>query len=219
MTKCRPILMNASSVNAILARKKTQTRRAISPQPRLGRAWKFWVIDPLEMDLPASLCPYGIRQDRLWVRETWATERRYDHVAPRNIESRYASLNDIDLWWRADHASRRDLNAKPGRWRPSIFMPRWASRITLEIVRAWPERVQDITSDDCEAEGITGVTRSSPVRGLPYEDYMNGDGLEYNTPRDAFRSLWDSINAKRGFPYCDNPWAWAIEFKELEVAK
>jgi len=100
--------------------------------------------------------------------------------------------------------------------KPSIFMPRWASRITLEITDIRIERVQDIAPLDCEKEGIIGSTHASPVRGQPYEEYLNGDGLVYTDPKTAFANLWDSINEKRGYPWTQNPWVWCISFSVLD---
>jgi len=90
--------------------------------------------------------------------------------------------------------------------------------VDYEITNVRVERVQEITPSDCEAEGITGKTSASPVRGQPYEQYYNGDGLVYAEPYLAFHSLWDTIYGET-FPWDSNPWVWVIEFQILPCAE
>lgn len=211
----KPILMNAFSINAILKSKKLQTRRVIRPQPSMFfttfsklEIFKS-VLHALYKDGTMVKCPYGNVGDRLWVRETWAAERGYNHVAPRHLPSRYASTKNIDLWWRADRASCRRLNAKPGKWRPSIFMPRWASRITLKITGVRVERVQDISEIDAQLEGWD-------LSNHPLDQRY--DPVTMDTARRWFADLWDSINLSRGYGWDLNPWVWRVEFKLLKGA-
>jgi len=175
-----PILFSGEMVRAILDGRKTQTRRVVKlPVSEIGKMVKYrgdWV-------LPCEWSPYGKSGDRLWVRETWwqwgGTEKR--------------------ISYRADTLPSFAPN---GGFRPSIFMPRWASRITLEVVDVRVERLQDISEDDAKAEGVMA------------SGGWNADDTEYCVGyRTAFSRLWDSINAKRGYSWATNPWVWAVEFK------
>jgi hypothetical protein len=191
----RPILCNGEQVRAILAGTQTVTRRVI--QPRIGglSGLGFWGYDTTPEDQatvavfgdtsgyhPQRIrCPYGQPGDRLWVRETW---------------------NCIDtgrLTQRQDWVRYRATDGDEMYWRPSIHMPRWASRITLEVASVRVERVQDITSEDAMHEGITAPLLND----------------KYSTMRGGFSILWDEINAKRGYSWDSNPWVWCISFKEI----
>lgn len=187
-TKERPILFSEPMVKAILEGRKTQTRRVIKPQPeRLGEVvWDFGSEETCfigdesarEYLLYNARNPYGWAYhdgtaDRLWVRETW---RHY------KLENRTS--------YRAD--GEEDVTPLLT-WRPSIHMPRWASRITLEITDVRVERVQEISLGDIRAEGL--------------------DPLPVVNPRGDFADLWDSINLKRGYGWDQNPWVWVICFK------
>jgi hypothetical protein len=132
----------------------------------------------------------------LWVRETWAVHARWNHTKPSFIDGPRATFR----WYRADGEQSEDM---PGRWRPSIHMPRWASRITLEVTDVRVERVQDISVQDCKKEGIEDCDLGNAVQ----EGFI---------PQKAFIDLWDSINAKRSFGWDTNPWVWVVEFKIIE---
>lgn len=198
----RPILFSGEMVRAILEGRKTQTRRVIKPQ--FNHKWgsgvphgydKFGVhvdiplIDPHPMfgGWAYLFCPYGKAGDRLWVRETWAQLCEADELT-----------GECDVAYRADDWPEDESGPdyKTNTWRPSIFMPRWASRITLEIEQVSVQRVQDIGDSSCEAEGVSLANASIP-------GYL----------RKRFQILWDSINAKRGFPWSSNPWVWVISFR------
>ena len=203
--KEHPILFNANSVRAILDERKTQTRRVIKPQPGMRPGNDYvdgvWYQQDKYGDSYPIKCPYGEPGDYLWVRETMsllieedtgdiplvyvADEEEVGTGTPDEIES---LLDYNGHWGYGIYGRYRTI--------PSIHMPRWASRITLEVTGVQAERAQEICPSDCEEEGITGATPSSPVRGQPYSEYYNGDGLVYSTPRAAFAALWDSINAK-----------------------
>lgn len=172
--KERPILFSGEMVRAILDGRKTQTRRVIKPQ---GEPYTIEDVDVLK-------CPYGIPGDRLWVRETFADLRGmgFGHKWAYRADTPEGSESD------------RIRIGYGVRWKPSIHMPRWASRITLEITDIRVERVQDITYIDAKAEGV---------------EYEKG----YTDPREAFATLWNSINAKRDYGWAMNPWVWIIEFK------
>ena len=202
-TKESPILFSGAMVRAILNGNKTMTRRVVKPNGE------------------SSLvrCPYGTVGDRLWVRETWRTCSVYDPCAPSQIDSGASVL------WVADGSRRLNGLEDWGKVRTSIFMPRWASRITLEIVRVRVEPVQEITEEDAKSEGISAITKDGSLvkYGIPDSDGLPGsDDSGWNwkqwTPdvRDAFAKLWDSINAKRGCGWKMNPWVWVVEFKVVK---
>ncbi len=207
--KERPILFSCEMVRQILAGNKTQTRRVIKctgqarkecagapylakPQSdkliyREGCAWDSipW------RTLPISKCPYGGPSDRLWVRETFCCD---DNEYPNG------NKEEMKNWmiYRASPPNPYTADNWKGYWLPSIHMPRWASRITLEITNVRVERVQDISLKDCMAEGT----------GEPL-----GRGIEIITP---FQTLWNSINEKRGYAWDKNPWVWVVEFKVVK---
>jgi hypothetical protein len=154
--------------------------------------------------LTATQCPYGKPGDKLWVRETWCVSPSFNKVPISMLRDErpmgvYASLQlnyktYYELWdpWE---------NTK---WRPSIHMPRWASRITLEITDVRVERVQDINGDDVWAEGVDNG-RANKKMGMRWE----------NAQRMAFEKLWNSINEKRGYGWNINCWVWVIEFRRV----
>jgi hypothetical protein len=141
-------------------------------------------------------------KDRLWVRETWRTNSIYDNDKPSLIPS------SAPIEYAADH-NKKQLMA--GKNRPSIFMPRWASRIDLEIIGIRVERLQDISEADAIAEGIIrhGVCSNT---GL-FHNYIDSS-TGFIDPRDSYQSLWQSINGQESWEA--NPWVWVIEFKKLE---
>lgn len=140
--KERPILFSGEMVRAILEGRKTQTRRVIKPQPDSARNSVF-VKSGFETKHGYEIkCPYGQPGDRLWVRETWGLWDTDPKDGPERAK----------IFYRATDENRRDLRYQ--RWRPSIHMPRWASRINLEITNIRIERVQDITEEDAKAEGL-----------------------------------------------------------------
>lgn len=142
--------------------------------------------------------------DRLWVRETWAVVNTLDNRKPSEITK--GTHYWPTVWYRAtDQHEQEYRDDYFGKWRPSIFMPRWASRITLEITDVRVERVQDISMADCIAEGMS---MDAPLNN-------RGTGA---IARDAFADLWDLLNAKRGFGWDVNPWVWIIEFRKLKEA-
>ena len=146
-------------------------------------------------------CPYGAPGDRLWVRETWA-------VGDRDNDVLYAA---DPLWNVNGVAVPPPINkgtVHAGNWRPSIHMPRWASRITLEVTGVRVERVRDITEADAIAEGIIPQAYGFGVEGLH---------MSLQTAREAFGCLWDSINAKRGYGWSVNPWCWVVAFRRVEA--
>lgn len=195
--KEHPILFSGGPmVRALLEGRKTQTRRVIKPQPEqcgFGRNCQVrpyctgteWPLAYYERrgacwnSSPALKCPYDQPGDRLWVRETWQDCSQESKRMP--------------IAYRASWPDDPPDNG----WRPSIYMPRCASRITLEITDVRAQRLQDITVDDCIDEGIEDLF-------LP------------ELTKQLFKKLWDSINAKRGYGWDKNPWVWAISFKRIK---
>ena len=181
----KPILFSGSMVRAILEGRKTQTRRVIKPQPEwLIRGVLSW--KGTSAVVQAHKAPYK-KGDILWVRETFA----------KNIPGCPDGIT-----YRADHQDQNgDGPANPIKWKPSIYMPRAASRITLEVIDVRIGRLQETTEMDARAEGVKIVGSSMG---------------HIFTAREHFEGLWDSINKKRGFGWDVNPWVWAVSFKLVE---
>jgi hypothetical protein len=190
-----PIRFSGPMVKAILDGSKTQTRRVVK-QDRDGLldckptpAWDaFW---------QCVACPYGKPGDRLWVRETFGID---------DEDGAVLYFADPDTAQNAEHA--RICEDRYPRRRPSIHMPRWASRILLEITDVRVERVQDISEADAQAEGIEYSER--------FEGYCIGMAEHYHShdPRLSYASLWESINGPDS--WAANPWVWVIEFRRIE---
>ena len=245
--KERPILFQGAMVRALLAGTKTQTRRAMRYQPHeeIGALtvgmYHPTVIDSLGDEHPGAevfgvysscgefglKCPYGQPGDRLWVREAhWWFKDAHDpatgYFPPK--------LTADDVEYRADGDDGRKV------WRPSIHMPRWASRITLEITTVRVERLQAISEADAVAEGVAADTTWS----LPWwQGYREHDGyllhqqVQGETPpdwmlepkpmrplthlnrsaRDVYLSLWEQINGPGSWDA--NPWVWVVEFRRM----
>jgi len=205
--KERPILFSAPMVRALLDGSKTQTRRVVKPQPEWDGKWfqwgghkpnskygacagnslstTFWMLDA---------CPYGKPGDRLWVRETWAHDAE-------SVEQCRAAHEDAmgggtyGPYYRATESAPDTLH-----WRPSIHMPRWASRITLEVTGVRIERLQDISEADAKTEGW-------PV-------HMPSDPRGYTSPKQWYAMLWNAINGPES--WAKNPWVWVVEFKVMK---
>lgn len=202
----RPILFNDQMVRAILEGRKTVTRRVVKPQPDfLGS-----MVDPntpfktLDAGLHARItCPYGEPGDRLWVREAWAADAQVDAIAPSDLSQ------GEPIWYPADLSVRQTgcSMISKGRVRPSIHMPRWASRILLEITAVRVKRLQDISEEQALAEG---------VRGEPCDHARQACadiGCWGDTAKGAFGFLWESLNGEGS--WAANPWVWVVEFKRV----
>ena len=197
-----PIIMSTELIKAIQAGRKTQTRRIIrSPYQEFGHITSQGYGNWEDRTGQTFRCPYGWTGDLLWVRETWGTNTVDHHTKPSLLPE------TTRIWYKADYKNDFDFHA----WRPSIFMPKWASRITLEIAKIRVEQVQDISVDDAIAEGIKQISND---RHWAWRDYT-GNGLRLS-PKMSFETLWDSINDKRGYPWSSNPWVWVIEFELRE---
>lgn len=215
MDKERQIPFSGPMVRAILAGTKTQTRRVVKPQPfgvtlvpsgnhlfdyREDLSDYSRVVD---MNKAVTLSPYGQPGDRLWVREAWRACAEADRTTPRDMDPAYR------VWYEADAPHQPGF----GKYRPPMFMPRWASRITLEITGVRVERLQDISEADAIAEGIeTSPSLAFPGRDVFCDYRVPHDPAEwFSNPIDSFRSLWESINGP-GSQHA-NPWVWVVEFK------
>jgi hypothetical protein len=208
MSKETPILFSAPMVRAILDGRKTQTRRVLTrktcfhdgnpaqkwqwdaldfktgfvdrgPSPA-GNSGPYIHITDLDGDCTHRIYPRWLVGEGLWVRETWYN----DLPDAKDLEH---------IYYRADGECCEQIPecacGEVGRpkWRPSIFMPKWASRLSLEVTKVRGERIQDISESDALAEGFSSVS--------------------------DFKALWDSLNAERGFGWSENPWVWVIEFE------
>lgn len=204
-TRERPILFSGAMVRAILEGRKTQTRRVVKSNtaiaaigsgddwhrqkahPAMGTPWLVLLDDD---GMAFSLrCPYGKPGDRLWVRETWMDLLGTGIERTTGDHSRYAYRADTLAGSYGDEA-RKDYGLK---WRPSIHMPRWASRVTLGITGVRVERLWEISLDDVQSEGC------------PFPP-QTGDAADW------YRQLWEQINGLGSWNA--NPWVWVIEFKK-----
>lgn len=197
--KERPILFSAPMVRTLLAGTKTQTRRVANftanghvKEPCGHRRWH-----PADPDA-ALACPYGQPGDRLWVRETWAAPHSDDARPPRSIHCD---------WMQIHYAATEERGGLL--WRPSIHMPRWASRITLEIIGVRVERLQDISEDDAKAEGAWGPD-DSIISQVAAHFGCEPIGVH---PSLAYRMAWEQINGAGSWEA--NPLVWAVEFKRV----
>ncbi len=207
----RPILMSDPMVRAILAKQKTQTRRLVKPQPtnRLVRSSDDLQWYDADCINPGKLvvCPYGQTGDRLWVRECFAPMCRVadpqcfctdaEKVARHYVEYRADTGNPRPGEWPAD-----DADPLAPKWRPSIHMPRWASRLSLPITGVRVERVQAITEVDAKAEGFEPIVFSTDGRGTDVSA----------TARERFEATW--VHLYGAASWDANPWVWALEFQK-----
>ena len=221
--KERPILFSGEMVRAILEGRKTQTRRVVTHRRFFdvvetemmscsdNGVFGYWpILLAKDGGTEVMKCPYGVPGDRLWVRETWFSRPSSNEFLGYSADGDYP-------------------HGKAYRVRPSIHMPRWASRILLEITDIRVERVQDISEADAEAEGMP-CDLDFPISEA-YCPNCLGQGLhgafgenygmtevecsDCETVGKRFRNLWDSINEKRGFGWNTNPWVWVVEFKVI----
>ncbi|ENO80302.1 hypothetical protein [Thauera sp. 63] len=221
--KVRPILFSAPMVRAILAGTKTQTRRVVKPQPAVGQGIvnaaycgypNLWLRDgPCDKTDPAQdwRCPYGQPGDRLWVREAWAETDREDGTPV----IAYRAGGNIAIG--RDHPKGNDYLINTiawddmphvETWRPSIHMPRWASRILLEITAIRVERLNEISQSDARAEG-------APPSHLSIDRVSREFGFA-DFPRSWFGQLWEHINGPGSWEA--NPWVWVVEFRRADHA-
>ena len=252
----RPILFSAPMVRALLAGRKTVTRRLLKPQPAPNSphdGGTKWVFDAHKgLHIPCGTvghlalaekmglrCPFGQPGDRLWVRETVAFIgcEKGDAGAiwgpDRNLFNE--DNGPDDQWMQVVYGA--DATYGPGQygmaklpggqmfegpWHPSIHMPRWASRLTLEVVSVRVERLHDITEEDARAEGAGEWAREALDSNHRTEQWcrwtkrLNPKATETST-LGAFAALWASINGPESWDA--NPWVWRVEFRRVEVAE
>lgn len=226
--KERPILFSTPMVRAIFDGRKTQTRRVIKlglPPDEYEMPTKCEFYNPTVVRRGEEVagpevygvsdedhgwpCPYGAPTHQLWVRETWLPRAQGTMALYR------ADMNDFDA---------AGISGLYGGWKPSIFMPRWACRLILEIKNVRVERLHDISERDAKAEGIEKLHRPE-FNDFWWKNYgptcrINNDPTErelhYFEPIGSYRTLWDSINTKRGYAWATNPWVWVIEFQPVK---
>lgn len=221
----RPILFAGSMVRALLDGRKTQTRRPCKPM----NAWvkqdcrEVRHIDGVphhfllgaEQPIERLRSPYGQPGDRLWVRETWLPDPPHDGTWASTQFSgcENSPLTDIPERFRTpEHCIFREGWSGPDlRWKPSIHMPRWASRILLEVTSVRVERLQAIDHDDAREEGIFN---SATFYG-PHNRYYGLVGDGFMTPRLAFADLWDSLKPPAAHAWEANPWVWVVKFRRV----
>ena len=229
----RPILFSAPMVRALLDGTKTQTRRVVKLQPKNGAALEtgvYTAINQREKERFANHdklllltstpdgklrqpCPYGQVGDQLWVRETWSPgDEMVFNTIKDDPETVLYRADKSALGWDGKAMTIRydtfAFNWEVMKWKPSIFMPRWASRITLEITGVRVERLQDISDSDCKAEGVQ-VENSydftfSHVDREHHHELLQG----------SYATLWESLNGAGTWDL--NPWVWVIEFKKVK---
>jgi len=218
MNKERPILFNTEMVQAILADKKTMTRRIVKPQPVKSNDGKFdWIdngawkgaINPKNGNHNLK-CPYGEVGDILWVRETWAQlDMDYRAVSGKlDIQE----FKGCPIAYKADNDAPEHFNY----WRPSIHMPRTAARLFLKVTNIRVERLQDITQEDIESEGLWFYSQEYRDEICKWRDCVSAIR---GTRKKYFKKLWNSINSKRGYGWDVNPWVWVVEFERIEGGK
>lgn len=244
-----PILMSAPMVRAILADEKTQTRRIVKPQPlyTAGTRRRFIIPDDSPKKWLAwggdfvDLCPHGVAGNRLWVRETWrltgggahgvnVVYRAEDtdekiHTFPKAYkELRLDSLGRKYIEPDDDKSDKFDRHGT--NWRPSIFMPRWASRITPEITGVECQRLHEITEEDLLAEGVripahddrplirlSGKFLPSSYWPEKWPELRQRADYEFQLLRGEYAALWETLNGPGS--WAANPFVWKVTFKRL----
>lgn len=244
MSRERPILFGSAMVKAILEGRKVQTRRIVRPQPKPWALNDAFLDtgdgEPVTLSQLEELCPYGVPGDRLWCREAWksedyscADEQQDDgHECGDHCEQTYvyyAATPRVGYRPKPDKArityldESTPLDANPflasAPWRPSIHMPRWASRITLEVTEVRVQRLQEISEEDAQSEGVEPMSLTEEEIAAATSESFNDRLIRALGPgqfshRFTFEMLWQEINGKRA-PWASNPWVWAISFKRV----
>ncbi|OZQ45261.1 hypothetical protein [Klebsiella variicola] len=227
--KERGMIFNAEMVRAILDGRKTQTRRIMKVQPESNQLGLLLITDSTKHSdigkyhwaesnatgnhVRSKLfsCPFGAVGDQIWVRETFQGPLFDYELMDEYLEDSSKFEKPEFCQYAADGGHRpeyqdADDNLRHG-WRPSIHMPRWASRILLEITDVRVERLNAISQEDAQAEGME-LTGWRPTYSDP------DSGGEVMTPYDNFAQLWESIYGEESWKA--NPWVWVIEFKRVE---
>ena len=224
-SRSRPILFSSAMIRALLDGRKTQTRRVVKPQPVVASdgcwSWSPHRAQGLHHGQGGSVrdmlqclppyCPYGVPGDVLWARESWT---RVPASAYRMSEGVQQTIDPSDPDMAAIYAAGWERSIP--KWRPSIHMPRWASRLMLEITDIRVERLQDISEEDAQAEGVGEYACPGPHRG-PGATYFTADPtagedmpISRTTPIAAYKALWEHINGCGSWDA--NPWVWVLTF-------
>lgn len=206
--KERPILFSAPMVRAILEDRKTQTRRVVKPAPTMvdERAKKIVPFaGPAELIVAQRRCPYGVPGDRLWVRERHAfndvsREAKNGEGWPRQWWVNVEYADGFERVMLVDKKPKQTRERGELGWRPSIHMPRWASRINLEVTGVRVERLQDIQFN--EADAIAEGAQRARI----------SERAEFSATED-FKNIWHNINGAES--WAANPWVWVVEFKRV----
>ncbi len=208
--KERPIIFSAPMVRAILEGRKTQTRRIVNPKWSCVD-WEYVSVGDRCHTLASHA--HGTIGDRLWVREAFARVPATAYRCSTGVHQT-ADPGDSDMCVVYREGWER---SSPGGWRSPIFMFRWASRITLEITGARVERLQAITDQDAQAEGIRELPLQEGQPGAWWAADPTWPKLHGRSPVDAYAKLWGSIHGAGSWD--TNPWVWVIEFNKLETTK
>lgn len=254
----RPITMTGPSIPAIFADIKLQTRRLLRPAPDKNQLYGWrdaarvkwhegqgaWAAYSRGLTRVSEwfACPYGAPGDRLWVRETHASfmvGEGKDRPVPQCVA--YRATCDADGGFDYVNGRGEVMRLKVTKWTPAIFMPRWASRLTLELVEVRAQRVKDITEADAIAEGVRELPLQAGESGAWWTyDVTAGAAMHGRDPVAAYRKAWDALNGKRrrreylevGDPgytadrpwrtvvdtsaaWAANPWVWALTFRRV----
>lgn len=212
----RQILMTPENAQKCHDGAKTQTRRILKNQPGKfvyieydeRKGWQYWWdvgvsgMPDVTQEYAPLKCPYGQVVDRLWVREPFAwpgEEVLLYRGCPADSEI-------VEKW-------KQDKNCPQVKWTPSIHMPKWACRTWLEITEIRVQRVQEISEEDCIAEGINRIHHG---RGFYYYSALRDEPHPKNfvDPEYAYKELWESINGPGSWDA--NPWVWAISFRKVQ---
>lgn len=238
--KERGMIFNGEMVRAILDGRKTQTRRIMKPQPepcpRGGHWWPSNMFKTMlhveeEMQngkggwggLVGDACPFGDVGDRIWVREAYRFPASLDDVSPTGVGEMAVATGYRKPWaptfyeftgtfsdgWKGFETPPKVSGA--GKLRPSIHMPRWASRILLEITNVGVQRLQDISSGDAVREGICQLPVSGRYCLSPGDQYFGGAS---HSAKEVYSWLWSSIYGEESWKA--NPWVWVISFERIE---
>ena len=226
-----PLLMQGPLVRATLAGLKTQTRRPIKPQPdddivdveydAIADLWLGNTQEDNDLGYTSSWamrCPLGQAGDRLWVRETWRpVMESWRSFVEYGAGGELSTTGHADAMTKLTKVAlrfpggREDIHSE--QWHPSIHMPRWACRLVLPLVSVRVERVQDITEEDAEAEGIREWAKTDPKLCA-----LRTAGFAVpSRPKFLFRLCWISIYGEGSWDA--NPWVWVAEWKEIEGRK
>ena len=220
--KEKPILFSTEMVKAILAGKKTMTRRVIKPQPKeqlkcviqhetKGRScWMEENADQLSKDF--KFHKYYEVGDILWVRETWAIHDlmlKPKKLNPNDEAWFYKRKFSPEMVPHVVYAADYPVGSWKGAWRSPRYMPRTAARLFLKVKDIRVERLQDITEEDTKAEGVLW-NRARKLNELEKSNNI------IDNAKALFMHLWGSINSKRGYGWDLNPWVWVVEFERVE---